>query len=78
MAVGKCDVCNEFHVWCWDCGQKFTLKDEDEHACVCDGRFWLTAVEDEEEDAGRFVKSIFLLLILAPGIMIPVDRRKLQ
>ncbi len=29
MTVGKCDRCHEFHVWCWECGEKFALKDID-------------------------------------------------
>ena len=42
MAVGKCDKCHEFHVWCWDCGERFALENEDEHQCYCEARFWLT------------------------------------
>jgi hypothetical protein len=78
ITVGKCDVCNEFHVWCWECGQKSALKDEDEYKCACEGRFWLTAIEDEEEDSGQSVKSILLLMVLDPGVVVPVDRRRLQ
>lgn len=81
MAVGKCDVCNEFHIWCWDCGQKFALKDEDEFKCSCNDRFWLTAIEEEIENDNQKVKSIHLLLILifgVSGVPITVDRRKLQ
>src|SRR6266571_5500470 len=44
---GKCDVCHNFHVWCWDCGEKFALTDEDEHVCGCLSR-WVTAVQEEE------------------------------
>lgn len=47
VAIGKCDVCSRFNVWCWTCGQKFALEDnEAEGKCDCD-RFWLTSVELE-------------------------------
>ena len=79
MAVGKCDRCHEFHIWCWDCGEKFALKDEDEHKCSCDGRFWLTAIEEDGKNPEGIVqKSVLLLLILRIGpTVIPVDRRRL-
>ena len=75
MAVGKCDVCSEFHVWCWDCGQKFGLADETEIQCHCKDRFWLTAIE---EDASEDLTSVCLFLILNFGAVISVDRRKLR
>jgi len=78
MAVGKCDVCNEFHIWCWVCGQKFALKNEDDFKCNCDDRFWLTAIEEEVENLNEEVKSVYLMVILSSGIVIHVDRRKLQ
>ncbi|HEX5733374.1 MAG TPA: restriction endonuclease [Blastocatellia bacterium] len=91
MAIGKCDVCNNFHVWCWVCGAKFALKDEDEHKCSCPW-FWLTAIEDEVDDSNtRPIKAVHLLLILPVGLDLPgfgmvavqpmvlhVDRRPLQ
>ncbi len=81
MAVGKCDRCHEFHVWCWDCGQKFALENEDEYKCNCDGRFWLTSIEEDGTSPdGTIQKSVLLLLILATGIeptIIHVDRRRL-
>jgi len=79
VAVGKCDVCHDFHIWCWDCGKKFALKDEDEYKCNCDGRFWLTAIEEDGTNTdGTLQKSVQLLLILSFGpTVIHVDRRKL-
>ena len=78
MAVGKCDSCNEFHVWCWDCGQKSALRDEDEFKCSCDDRFWVTAIEEEAEDVNGTLKSVNLFLVLFSGAVIPVDRRNLR
>jgi hypothetical protein len=78
MAVGKCDFCNEFHVWCWDCGQKFALTNEDEFHCHCSDRFWLTAIEDEGQQADETLTAIHLFLVLTAGAVIPVDRRRLQ
>jgi hypothetical protein len=74
MAVGKCDVCNEFHIWCWDCGVKFALANEDELNCDCDDRFWLTALEETLDEN---LRSVYLFLILTVGVVIPVDRRNL-
>lgn len=79
VAVGKCDVCTEFHIWCWECGQKFALGNEDEHRCGCKNRFWLTSIEQDEDVVDKTpVKKVNLLLILSTGAIITVDRRKLQ
>jgi hypothetical protein len=77
-AVGKCDVCNQFHVWCWECGQKFALQNEDDHQCDCADRFWLTSIEsDIDEEYNSEVHSVYLFLIFTSGRVIPVDRIKL-
>lgn len=62
--VAKCDGCGSFHIWCWGCGEKFSLGDEDEHKCGCDGDwFWLTAVEEDIDDqTGERRKAVYLLL----------------
>ena len=78
VATGKCDVCRNFHVWCWDCGETFALKDKDEYKCSCD-RFWLTSIEEEIDDAqGEATQAVHLLLVLLSGAVIFVDRRKLR
>jgi hypothetical protein len=61
FCVGKCDRCSNFHLWCWDCGKKFALGDEDEHQCCGEGGrdwFWLTAIEEEDDGA----RAVYLLL----------------
>jgi hypothetical protein len=65
MAVGKCDGCNDFHVWCWDCGAHFALRGaEAEHACSCTF-FWLTErLEEGFDEMGNLLESIRLLLVV--------------
>ncbi|UYF76549.1 restriction endonuclease [Acinetobacter ursingii] len=59
----KCDACSNFNVWCWGCGEKFSLDDEDEYQCECkDNTFWLTSIEDDE-----YNKSVYLHLICPVG-----------
>lgn len=70
MATGKCDVCHRFHIWCWSCGNRKVLGNEDEWQCSCkEPWFWLTAIEPEEDNT----KSIYLLFCSASDIKI-VDR----
>lgn len=74
MAVGKCDVCHDFHVWCWDCGRKFSLGNKNEAKCDCD-RFWVTATEEDE--VGGAVMAVHIFLVLPSGLVLLVDRRRL-
>ncbi|NTX67505.1 restriction endonuclease [Myxococcus sp. CA051A] len=73
LAIGKCDGCNDFHVWCWDCGAHFALRGEEaEHACSC-RRLWLTERVDEGfDERGNHLESIRLLLV------VPVDATPLE
>jgi hypothetical protein len=91
MTIGKCDSCSNFHIWCWACGEKFALKDEDERKCSCPW-FWLTSIEEEADEADSdTVRSVHLSLILLPealsvvkglaplsGLVLSADRRPLQ
>lgn len=80
MAVSKCDLCHDFHVWCWDCGQKFALiGNEAEYKCSCD-RFWLTSVEDEGEDEyGNKLEAVLLIVVnITPPDWKVIDRRPLN
>lgn len=77
MVVGKCDECRNFHIWCWNCGSKFALADEDEHHCGCDW-FWVTAIEDEGDAGANRLQAVLLLLTtLKSAAIIQVDRRPL-
>jgi hypothetical protein len=74
---GKCDECGLFHVWCWGCGQKQYLANEDEWQCACkEPWFWMTCIEPEVDDDGNEGKAVYLLLVSA-GNSYLVDRRPL-
>lgn len=76
--TGKCDECNDFHVWCWDCGQKFALMNEDEHQCCSRGWFWATAIDEETyEGTNEIYEVVYLLLPHLSDILI-VDRKPLS
>jgi hypothetical protein len=77
--VGKCDECSSFHVWCWECGSRFALSDDDSRCCGCSW-MWLTAEMPEGRDRyGNGLRSVVLLLAV-PGAPVPrlVDRRPLN
>lgn len=37
--TGKCDICHSFAFWCWDCGEKLVLPDDEIYECGCE-RTW--------------------------------------
>lgn len=75
QAVGKCDECGKFHIWCWGCGNRFFLKKEDEWQCACKGPwFWLTSIEPDGEGENTS-QGNYLLLIFANGAYDIIDRR---
>lgn len=80
VVIGKCDVCHDFNLWCWGCGQRFALfGDEAEYKCKC-RQFWLTAIEDEGFDPyGNKLESVVLLVVsLDTEEYRVVDRRPLR
>jgi hypothetical protein len=72
---GKCDRCHNFHVWCWGCGQRFALRDEDEHSCDC-GYRWVTAIEQEPSDDGP-INAVHLILLVGEQVL-ALDRRRVR
>lgn len=72
---GKCDLCHNFHVWCWDCGEKFALSDEDEHICDC-GYHWVTVIEQETSD-DEVLNAVHLILVIGEQAL-ALDRRRLR
>jgi len=72
---GKCDRCYNFHAWCWDCGEKFALANEDEHECGC-GRKWITAIEEEPE--GPEVLNAVHFFFASEDQVFAIDRRRLR
>lgn len=75
--TGKCDVCHDFHIWCWDCGEKFAIGDEDQHECYCE-RLCVSAIEEEVDGpSGETLNAVHLLLLLGDNVL-PLDRRRLR
>ncbi|EPL3702713.1 restriction endonuclease [Morganella morganii] len=70
--IGKCDECGDFHIWCWGCGGKFAMTNEDEHQCNCyDNSLWVTA---KEADIDGKIESIHLFYIKEREVLV-VDRK---
>ncbi|WP_277014096.1 restriction endonuclease [Flavobacterium lindanitolerans] len=75
QASGKCDECGKFHVWCWGCGNKTVLEKEEGWQCACKGPwFWITSIEDEEDEKGKTSKANYLILVTTNDAFI-IDRR---
>lgn len=74
---GKCDMCHQFHVWCWDCGERFALAAEEDHECGCE-RVWASAIEEQIllSDKPEFV-AVHLLMIDGQQLHV-LDRRALK
>ena len=68
VAIGKCDICSCFNVWCWECGTKFALEgDEVEAKCDC-SRLWLTSIEsDGLDEDGTELTSVYLTVVMIYG-----------
>lgn len=75
--TGKCDVCHNFHVWCWGCGEKFALVEEGEHKCYCQW-LWVSAIEEEVDDSSAMTLNAVHLLLVARDQALPLDRRRLR
>jgi hypothetical protein len=78
LQVGKCDTCHDFHVWCWDCGEKFAIGDGEVVTCGCDGREWASVPESAESGHIGTPKSIWLMMREADGPPVPFDRRPIR
>lgn len=78
QAIGKCDECGKFHIWCWTCGQRYCIDHESELQCSCKGLwFWLTSIESDIDENNLEYKSHYLILVMANGTYEIVDRRPL-
>jgi hypothetical protein len=79
--TGKCDVCREFHVWCWDCGSKFAVPNEGHCDCGCEELLWASLIE-EELDAAGVLNAVYLILldksVDPPNGIIQLDRVALR
>lgn len=75
-AIGKCDECGLFHIWCWGCGQRVALQVEDEWYCGCGVPwFWLSSIEPDDEIEGYQSHSNYLMVVYFNGHYQIVDRR---
>ena len=75
--TGKCDTCHEFHIWCWDCGERFALSSEGEYECNCE-RTWVSMIEEEIEGALKGELSAVHLLMTDGIETFSLDRRALR
>jgi hypothetical protein len=75
--TGKCDKCHQFHVWCWDCGERFALAVEGDHECGCE-RVWASAIEEQKlfSEKSEFV-AVHLLMHDGEQLF-ALDRRALK
>lgn len=75
--TGKCDICHQFHVWCWDCGESFTLAIEGDHECGCE-RVWASAIEEQTLFSNRTASVAVHLLMHDGQQLYALDRRALR
>lgn len=75
--TGKCDICHEFNVWCWDCGEKFTLSSEDEYKCGCE-LIWVSELDKETGGSERDQLNAVNLLVVSDEESYALDRRALR
>ncbi|MEE1655693.1 restriction endonuclease [Microvirga sp. CF3062] len=64
--TGKCDTCRSFAFWCWDCGEKLVVPDNETHECGCE-RTWFIEKGDDE--------AVFI--VRTEEGEVPLDRRPL-
>ena len=62
--TGKCAICRSFAFWCWDCGEKVVVPDDEIYECGC-GRTWFVEKNGAE---GVFV-------VRTEDGEVPLDRR---
>ncbi|MCA9897594.1 MAG: restriction endonuclease [Ardenticatenaceae bacterium] len=67
--TGKCDGCHAFHVWCWECGLKFSVSDRSSTKCEC-GHDWISWPDDSENET-----SMQLMLRVDDQYGAIIDRR---
>lgn len=77
VITGKCDVCHNFQIWCWECGETFSLGIEDSYCCGSNYR-WRTLIEEEIDDpSGGTLNASHLVLVTELGVAM-LDRRSLR
>ena len=62
--IGKCDKCHAFYIWCWGCGEHFSIKDGDDVRCSCNYCWYVSPPDpdgDEERDELEPLSAYLLL-----------------
>jgi len=80
VRTGKCDGCHSFHVWCWDCGEKFAVPDKKIVMCGCD-RLWASVPESRESGHLGIPKNVWLMMREdndPDNLPIAIDRRPIR
>lgn len=62
--TGKCDTCRSFAFWCWECGEKVLVPDDEVYECGCE-RVWF--VEENYDEV--------LFIVRVEDGEVPLDRR---
>lgn len=78
IQIGKCDGCHSFHVWCWDCGEKFAVEDATVVQCGCESREWASVPESQESGYVGEPESIWLTMREDGGHPVVFDRRPIR
>lgn len=74
LFTGKCGVCRRFQVWCWDCGEVFSLASGETHLCWCDDRSWAVLEIDGKPDATGMRRPAKCLVLTVDGTDTILDR----
>lgn len=72
LQTGICDVCNSFHIWCWDCGEHFAIPDEAIIQCSCDYQ-WCSLIEENEQ--GEDITNWLVLFEDGASNLVIMDRK---
>ncbi|HYC59900.1 MAG TPA: restriction endonuclease [Thermoanaerobaculia bacterium] len=55
---GKCDVCHQFHVWCWSCGEVFAVANGRRRRCGCDFRWVVSPLRGADGKVDEYVLEL--------------------
>jgi len=58
VQTGKCDRCHSFHVWCWDCGERFIVPENEIVRCGCEERLWAALPDSVDIERKIILDSI--------------------
>lgn len=81
LQTGKCDVCHNFHAWCWSCGERFSIPDYEMVICSC-GYVWGSIPDDPQSSSSDPLPMATWLIVredenIAQGF-IRLDRKPMR